>query len=498
MARWLLVPSLFAASMLLCVGASAQEAGGNCRQVQGRSSSWTWCENPITRMAPAERAHYRIPRLPSPAQSTPATPGPSRGPTRGDPAGDPAAAKFSWHDLAGTDWMTGVRNQGQCGACFVFGTLGAVESQYKYLVQDPLLDIDMSEQEVVSCINFGSCENGGTAQEVGMHLKSNGVPDEACDPYTATTGVCDTRCADWQQRASYVTDWHMSTYPLWSDDEIKAQLVYAPIVVSFEVYSDFDGYSSGVYSRSDAATDEGGHVVALVGWDDTDNSWICKNSWGSNWGMDGYFKISRASDCTLCLSGTCFACSVTYFDVSLADVPGVACLDTHEVTIEAQQPAPGTTTVQVSNCGPIHDVTLSGDTYPPVSWLSWQADNNVLSPGAQTTLTLSADSTMVAPGTHTTNLRVYGGSGISTVHVIFHVTAPPPPPQGGAGGAASGGAGGDTSAPAAQHHAPTDDSGCGCRIGTTGSGLAAGSLGLGFGLLALGRRRRRAGARTRR
>jgi hypothetical protein len=492
MARWLLIPSLLAASVLLSVGASAQSGGGNCRPVKGRSSSWTWCENSFTRMSPAERAKYRIPRLPTPAQA--GVQGPSRGPTRGDPAGDPSAAKFSWHDLAGTDWMTGVRNQGQCGACFVFGSLGALESQYKYMVADPLLDIDLSEQEVVSCITFGSCESGGTAQEVGMHLKSNGVPDEACDPYTATTGVCDTRCADWQARASYVTDWHMSTIP-WSDDEIKAQLVYGPLVVSFEVYSDFDGYSNGVYSRSDAASDEGGHVVALVGWDDTDNSWICKNSWGSNWGMDGYFKISRASDCTLCITGTCFACSVTYFDVNWPDLPGLACVDNHDVTIDAQQPAPGTTTVQVNNCGVNHDITLSGDTYPSVPWLSWQADNGVLSPGGQTTLTLSADSTQVAPGTHVTNLRVHGGSGISSVHVTFHVTEAPP--QGGAGGAAAGGAGGEAPAPAAQHHAPTDDSGCGCRLGATGSGLGAGAVGLGLGLLALGRRRRRGASRPR-
>jgi len=410
---------------------------------------------------------------------------PTLGP-RGDPAGNPADPKFSWHELGGNDWLTGVRDQGHCGACFVFGSLGAVESQYKYLVQDPLLDIDLSEQDVVSCIATGSCSNGGMPDVVGMHLKSDGVPDEACYPYTATDGDCNARCADWQQRASRVTEWHMSTIP-WNETDLKNQLVYAPIVSDFQVYSDFYGYANGVYSRGADATAESWHVVALVGWDDSDNSWICKNSWGPGWGMDGYFKISRASDCLLFITGTCFASHINYFDVNWPDLPGLACVDQHEVTLAAEQPAEATATVQVRNCGANRDITITGDASPAAPWLTWKSAVDVLAPGAQTTLSLTGDSTQVQPGTVDTNLRVLGGSGISTVHVIFNVTAPPPPPDGDAGDDA----GGAPPDPAAQQHGATDDSGCGCRTNREGADGTARLLGLALGLLALGRRPRR-------
>ena len=90
-----------------------------------------------------------------------------------------------------------------------------------------------------------------------------------------------------------------------------------------QIYDDFYGYSAGVYHRS-SDNKQGWHIVLLVGWDDSDESWIAKNSWGTDWGMDGYVKLHRDErDCMFdnlsdltSFSGTCFASHITTFAVT--------------------------------------------------------------------------------------------------------------------------------------------------------------------------------------
>jgi len=57
--------------------------------------------------------------------------------------------------------------------------------------------------------------------------------------------------------------------------------------MSFRVASDFMSYKSGTYMKADCSQNNGGHAVSIVGY--KDNYWIVRNSWGSNWGMSGYF-----------------------------------------------------------------------------------------------------------------------------------------------------------------------------------------------------------------
>ena len=64
-----------------------------------------------------------------------------------------------------------------------------------------------------------------------------------------------------------------------------------PIVVSFEVFSDFYNYKSGIYSFT-RGYDVGGHIVLLVGYDDSQQCFIVKNSWGPGWGEGGFFRIA--------------------------------------------------------------------------------------------------------------------------------------------------------------------------------------------------------------
>jgi len=64
-----------------------------------------------------------------------------------------------------------------------------------------------------------------------------------------------------------------------------------PLATCFTVYDDFYAYSNGIYSHVRGNV-VGGHCVSVVGYNDTDQYWICKNSWGTGWGESGFFRIA--------------------------------------------------------------------------------------------------------------------------------------------------------------------------------------------------------------
>jgi C1A family cysteine protease len=94
--------------------------------------------------------------------------------------------------------------------------------------------------------------------------------------------------AGWEDRAYKIKD-HVYVEP--STDDFKWALKeYGPISVVLEAPDDWYYYRSGVYSP---VTDVGwaNHAVLLTGWDDSDGCWFIKNSWGKNWGENGYARV---------------------------------------------------------------------------------------------------------------------------------------------------------------------------------------------------------------
>ena len=184
--------------------------------------------------------------------------------------------------------MTGIRNQGSCGSCWAFATTAALESNV--LISSGIRP-DLSEQILVSCGNAGSC-NGGYPTTASSFIRDTGLPAETYYPYAATNGACANAIAGWQNATSRISSWHYvgnTTSP--TVDQIKSELVtYGPLVTTFDVYSDFYYYSGGVYQYT-SGTYEGGHAVLIVGYDDSGQYFIVKNSWGGSWGESGYFRV---------------------------------------------------------------------------------------------------------------------------------------------------------------------------------------------------------------
>ncbi|MBN2055262.1 hypothetical protein JW905_10090 [bacterium] len=199
---------------------------------------------------------------------------------------------LDWRFMGGADWTTPIRDQAQCGSCTAFATVGVLESLMNIHYGNPALDLDLSEEHLFMC-SGGTCTTGNTIQSPAMYTVNSGVPDEACFPYTASDQPCSNSCPDWSDRAYKAVSWQQ----LSGDEGIKTALRVAPVISTFQVYEDFRYYMGGVYEYV-WGTLQGGHAIAIIGWNDEENSWIVKNSWGTDWGELGWFRIKRGN-CTI-------------------------------------------------------------------------------------------------------------------------------------------------------------------------------------------------------
>jgi C1A family cysteine protease len=192
---------------------------------------------------------------------------------------------FDWRD-AGV--VSPVKDQGNCGSCWAFSTVAALESIA--MMQSGITNPppDYSEQFLVSYNMLNQGCDGGYMNVVSNFLKRVGVPSEDCLPYREEDKISPFPCSDWKSEVTHLVTWS------WVDPDVeslKAAVYENPITTTYLVYKDFYYYESGVYEHV-WGKKEGGHAVLIVGWDNTEECFIVKNSWGGDWGENGYFKIA--------------------------------------------------------------------------------------------------------------------------------------------------------------------------------------------------------------
>lgn len=183
--------------------------------------------------------------------------------------------------------MSPVKHQGSCGSCWAFAAVAAMES--KILIKKGT-KTDLSEQHLVSrCSDSGSC-GGGWPDEAMKYMRDEGIPPESCFPYQGRTLACEP-CDNWKELA-----WQIDTFKFVnnSTNAFKSALVeHGPIVAVVTAPDDWFYYTEGVYEPVMDVDGVGwaNHAVLLVGWHDEGKYWIVKNSWGANWGEQGYAKV---------------------------------------------------------------------------------------------------------------------------------------------------------------------------------------------------------------
>lgn len=206
------------------------------------------------------------------------------------------------------DWresgiVSPVKNQGSCGSCWTFSSTGALEAAYAQAFGK---GISLSEQQLVDCAgafnNFGC--NGGLPSQAFEYIKYNGgLETEAAYPYTGKDGVCKYSS---ENVAVKVRD--SVNITLGAEDELKHAVgIVRPVSVAFEVVDGFRSYNGGVYTSTTCGSDpmDVNHAVLAVGYG-VENGvpyWLIKNSWGADWGDNGYFKMEMGKN--MCGVATC-------------------------------------------------------------------------------------------------------------------------------------------------------------------------------------------------
>ncbi len=196
----------------------------------------------------------------------------------------------SSYDLRSGNFITPVKNQGGCGSCVAFGTCATIEGAYRKLYNKPNENINLSEAHLFYCIAKSQgrhCRNGWWVPPSLNATRDIGITAEACFPYTGGDQPCKLR-SDCKNNLTKIGSWH----DIKSTSDMKTWLsTKGPLVACYTVYSDFFSYRSGIYRHVSGAV-RGGHAVSCVGYNDSQRYWIMKNSWGSSWGENGYFRIA--------------------------------------------------------------------------------------------------------------------------------------------------------------------------------------------------------------
>ena len=258
--------------------------------LQSSQAKWIAKETPLSLLADDKKRALLNPTEPKKAAIVAGAPAP--------PAGIVAAV--DWRNRNGNH-VTGVKNQASCGSCVSFCTVAVTESMAS-IEKSQLLDLSEADQHF--CSSHGANCGGWDDASAFAQIKSRGVCSEASFPYATAfpnndpnyyyshnappNPVCKIN-PNRNDSVVKITDIHN----MGSDQTaIKNYLANTgPVSCSFAVYDDFFSYSSGIYHHVTGAL-AGYHCVEVIGYNETGQYWLCKNSWDTSWGMSGFFQIA--------------------------------------------------------------------------------------------------------------------------------------------------------------------------------------------------------------
>lgn len=202
------------------------------------------------------------------------------------------------------DWRSNnvvnpIKDQGQCGSCWSFSTIQALESASA--IKYGILNI-LSEQELVDCDNLknggkdSGCNGGLMDNAFTWITKNNGICSEADYPYVSGVTKTSNKCNN--SGCSNVKNTNIINFvdiEINSDSAMMSAISIGPVAVAIEADQKlFQFYSSGIFTATCGTNLD--HGVGLVGY--ANDYWILRNSWGTSWGSNGYMLLGKGIDPT--------------------------------------------------------------------------------------------------------------------------------------------------------------------------------------------------------
>jgi len=184
-------------------------------------------------------------------------------------------------------------DQKDCGSCWAFSIAEMMSDRFCISGKNATL----SPQFLTSCDLDNDACNGGSIYTGMQYAEEYGIVSEECFPYGSGQGFTPLCPRQKCPTGMPFTKFHCkkgSVKAYTKTNDMKCALLNGPLASRFEVYEDFLQYKSGVY-KHETGEYVGGHAIKILGWgvENGTDYWLCENSWGDKWGMDGFFKIKQ-------------------------------------------------------------------------------------------------------------------------------------------------------------------------------------------------------------
>ncbi len=220
--------------------------------------------------------------------------------------GDKFEQEVDWRNKKGKNYVTPVKDQGGCGSCVSFAVAGLVESMA--LIEKDVF-LDLSESDIAFCGSHPSDCSGWEQGGALSDMKRRGSVTENKFAYNSAFPGNDS----WNSPPSCTLLPNHDKYSIKISDfeniyDITERKSYisnvGPLVAGITVYDEFRAFrGNGIYSPSSIATKVGGHCVLIIGYSEIEKYWLIKNSWGNEWGDNGFCRIAYGA-CDIDIDGT--------------------------------------------------------------------------------------------------------------------------------------------------------------------------------------------------